>query len=36
MQPDMVLTILPIDGVLHDVQPGDTLESISERIRHSG
>jgi LysM repeat protein len=31
MQPDMVLTILPIDGVLHDVQPGDTLESISEQ-----
>ena len=23
------LIILPIDGVLHDVQPGDTLESIS-------
>lgn len=23
------LLILPIDGVLHDVQPGDTLESIS-------
>lgn len=31
MQPDMVLTILPLDGVLHDVQPGDTLESISEQ-----
>ncbi len=29
LQPDMVLTILPIDGVLHDVQQGDTLESIS-------
>lgn len=24
------LIILPIDGVLHDVQPGDTVESISE------
>lgn len=23
------LIILPIDGVLHDVQPGDTLESVS-------
>lgn len=23
------LVILPVDGVLHDVQPGDTLESIS-------
>jgi LysM repeat protein len=31
MQPGMELTILPIDGVLHDVQPGDTLESISEQ-----
>jgi LysM repeat protein len=29
MQPGMELTILPLDGVLHDVQPGDTLESIS-------
>ena len=25
------LIILPIDGVLHDVQPGDTLESVSEQ-----
>ena len=31
MQPGMELTILPLDGVLHDVQPGDTLESISEQ-----
>ena len=31
MQPGMELTILPIDGVLHDVQPGDTLESLSEQ-----
>ncbi|MFN2138123.1 MAG: peptidoglycan DD-metalloendopeptidase family protein [Candidatus Promineifilaceae bacterium] len=31
MQPGMELTILPIDGVLHDVQAGDTLESISEQ-----
>lgn len=30
MQPGMELTILPLDGVLHDVRPGDTLESISE------
>jgi len=30
MQPGMELTILPLDGVLHDVQPGDTLESLSE------
>lgn len=29
LQTDMELIILPIDGVLHDVQPGDTLESIS-------
>lgn len=25
------LIILPIDGVLHDVQPGDTLESVSQQ-----
>jgi LysM repeat protein len=31
MQPGMELTILPLDGVLHDVQAGDTLESISEQ-----
>lgn len=31
MQPGMDLTILPIDGVLHDVQQGDTLESLSEQ-----
>lgn len=29
MQPGMELIILPLDGVLHDVQPGDTLESVS-------
>ncbi len=29
MQPDMELIILPLDGVLHDVQSGDTLESVS-------
>ncbi|MDX1413414.1 MAG: M23 family metallopeptidase [Candidatus Promineifilaceae bacterium] len=29
MQPGMELIILPIDGVLHDVQQGDTLESVS-------
>ena len=31
MQPGMELIILPLDGVLHDIQPGDTLESISEK-----
>jgi LysM repeat protein len=31
MQPGMELTILPLDGVLHDVKQGDTLESISEQ-----
>lgn len=30
LQAGVELIILPIDGVLHDVQPGDTLESISE------
>lgn len=30
LQTDVELIILPIDGVLHDVEPGDTLESISE------
>jgi LysM repeat protein len=29
LQVDTELIILPIDGVLHDVQPGDTLESVS-------
>ncbi len=29
LQTDMELRILPIDGVLHDVQAGDTLEGIS-------
>lgn len=29
MQPGMDLIILPLDGVLHDVQQGDTVESIS-------
>lgn len=31
LQTGVDLVILPIDGVLHDVQPGDTLESISEK-----
>lgn len=31
LQTDAELIILPIDGVLHDVAPGDTLESISLR-----
>lgn len=30
LQTDVELIILPIDGVLHDVAPGDTLESISD------
>ncbi len=29
LQTGVELIILPIDGVLHDVQPGDTLESLS-------
>jgi len=29
MQPGMELIVLPLDGVLHDVQQGETLESIS-------
>lgn len=29
LQTGVDLVILPIDGVLHDVQPGDSLESIS-------
>ncbi len=29
LQTGVTLIILPIDGVLHDVQPGDTLESIA-------
>ena len=31
LQTGVTLIILPIDGVLHDVQPGDTLESIAEQ-----
>lgn len=31
LQPGMELIILPVDGVLHDVAPGDTLESVSEQ-----
>ncbi|MBE2221644.1 MAG: M23 family metallopeptidase [Anaerolineae bacterium] len=31
LQPGDVLIILPIDAVLHEVQPGDTLESVSEQ-----
>ncbi len=30
LQPGDELIILPIDAVLHEVQPGDTLESLSE------
>ncbi|MCP5098478.1 MAG: M23 family metallopeptidase [Chloroflexi bacterium] len=29
LQTDVELIILPINGVLHDVQPGDTLEGLS-------
>ena len=29
LQTDVELIILPVDGVLYDVQPGDTLESIA-------
>jgi LysM repeat protein len=29
LQPGNILTILPLDGVLHDVLPGDTLEGLS-------
>lgn len=29
LQTGVDLVILPVDGVLHDVQPGDTLESIA-------
>ncbi len=29
LQTDVELVILPIDGVLHDVKPGDTLEGIA-------
>jgi LysM repeat protein len=29
LQTGVTLIILPIDGVLHDVQPGDTLESVA-------
>jgi LysM repeat protein len=31
LQTGVELIILPINGVLHDVQPGDSLESISEQ-----
>lgn len=31
LQTDVELTILPVDGVLHDVSPGDTLAKISEQ-----
>ena len=31
LQTGVDLLILPIDGVLHDVQPGDSLESISSQ-----
>lgn len=31
LQTGVELIILPIDGVLHDVEPGDTLESISDQ-----
>ena len=31
LQTGVTLVILPIDGVLHDVEPGDTLESIAEQ-----
>ncbi|MCO5205726.1 MAG: M23 family metallopeptidase [Anaerolineae bacterium] len=31
LQVGVTLTILPIDGVLHDVRPGETLESISNK-----
>ncbi len=31
LQTGVDLVILPVDGVLHDVQPGDTLESISSQ-----
>ncbi len=31
LQTGVTLVILPVDGVLHDVQPGDTLESIANQ-----
>lgn len=31
LQTGIDLVILPVDGVLHDVAPGDTLESISQQ-----
>jgi murein DD-endopeptidase MepM/ murein hydrolase activator NlpD len=31
LQTGVELVILPVDGVLHDVQPGDTLESIANQ-----
>ena len=30
LQPGDILIILPLDGVLHDVLPGDTLEGLAE------
>lgn len=29
LQPGHILTILPVDGVLHDVLPGESLESVA-------
>ncbi len=31
LQTGIDLVVLPVDGVLHDVEPGDTLESIAEQ-----
>ena len=31
LQTGVTLLILPVDGVLHDVQPGDSLESLAEQ-----
>jgi murein DD-endopeptidase MepM/ murein hydrolase activator NlpD len=31
LQVDMELIILPVDGLLHDVRPGDSLESLAEQ-----
>lgn len=31
LQTDVELIILPVDGVLHDVQPGETLDSIANQ-----
>ena len=35
LQTGIELIILPIDGVLHDVEPGDTLESLSQKYNVS-